>query len=315
MDELREAALVVSPDEAGTRLDAWLAARLGVPRARARRLVAQGAVRVDGRLASSSAKGAALVAGAHIEVSAPAEARAERPVLEPGAPLAILAEGAGFVVLDKPAGVPVHPLASGEHGTLLGALAARRPEVIGVGEGGLRSGVVHRLDVETSGAIVFATEAARFEALRAAFREHRVEKIYRAIVLGSLEGEGVVEVGLVVARHRPARVRVVDPRRDARGRGARRARLSWRAQERLGPATLVEVRLETGHLHQIRASFAHLGHPVAGDRLYGPPVEEDPTEAPRQMLHAARLRVDDVDAWSPDPPDLAGVLAKLQATR
>lgn len=308
-----EALRAVTPEEAGARLDAWLAARLGVSRARARRLVAQGAVSVDGRLASPSAKGAPLAAGTCVEVSAPAAAAAEAPPDEPGAPLTVLAEGDGFVAVDKPPGVAVHPLLPGERGTLLGAVAARWPGIVGVGEAGLRSGVMHRLDVDTSGVVLFATTPARFESLRDAFRSHRVEKIYRAIVLGSLEGEDVLDVGLLVARHRPAKVRVVDPRRDARGRGARRGRLRWRALQDLGVATLLEIRLETGHLHQIRATFAHVGHPVAGDRLYGPPAAEDPTGAPRQMLHAARVKVDDVEASSPDAPDFEAVLSRLRA--
>lgn len=307
--------LVVPAEEAGARLDAWLASRLGVPRARARRLVAQGAVSVDGRLASPSAKGAPLPAGAHVEVSAPAAAASEMPIAEPDAPLEVLAEGPGFVAVYKPPGVPVHPLVPGERGTLLGAVAARWPAIVGVGESGLRSGVVHRLDVDTSGVVLFATAPERFERLRDAFRSHRVEKIYRAIVLGTLLDEDVLDVGLVMARHRPAKVRVVDPRHDARGRGARRGRLHWRALEDLGCATLVEIRLETGHLHQIRATFAHVGHPVAGDRLYGPPAAEDPSGAPRQMLHAARVKVDDVEASSPDPPDFAAALARLRAAR
>ena len=315
MGEPEEKRLVVAPEEAGARLDAWLAARLGVPRARARRLVAQGAVSVDGRLASPAAKGASLAAGAHVEISAPAAAAAETPIAEPGAPLEILAEGPGFVAVHKPPGMPVHPLEPGERGTLLGAVAARFPAIVGVGEAGLRSGVVHRLDVDTSGVVVFATEPGRFERLRDAFRSHRVEKIYRAIVLGELADEDVLDVGLVMARHRPAKVKVVDPRRDARGRGARRGRLRWRALEDLGTATLLEIQLETGHLHQIRATFAHVGHPVAGDRLYGPPADEDPTGAPRQMLHAARVKVDDVEASSPDPPDFLEVLARLRASR
>jgi 23S rRNA pseudouridine1911/1915/1917 synthase len=311
MKESGEERLRVAPEEAGVRLDAWLATRLGIARARARRLVAQGAVSVDGRVASSAAKGAPMQAGAAVEISAPAEAAAERPLAEPRAPLVILAEGTDWLAVEKPAGMPVHPLDPGERGTLLSAVVARRPEILGVGEGGLRSGVVHRLDVETSGVTLFATTAERWERLRAAFSEHRVEKRYRALVLGRLEGEGCVEVGLVVARHKPARVRVVDPRHDARGRGARLARLRWRALEGFPSATLLEVALETGHLHQIRASLAHLGHPVAGDRVYGVPAEADPTGAPRQMLHAARIAIDDIVAESPDPPDLAGVLAAL----
>jgi len=305
----------VEPEEGGARLDALLAAHLGIPRARARRLVAQGAVSVDGRVAGAGAKGSQIPAGATVEISAAVEAGEERALPEPAAALEVLAEGPGWIALDKPAGTPVHPLSPQEGGTLLNALVARRPEMHGVGEGGLRSGVVHRLDVLTSGVLLFATTQPSWERLREAFRAHRPEKLYRALVLGRLEGEGRVELGLVVARHRPARVRVVDPRHDARGRGARLGRLRWRALESLGAASLIEVALETGHLHQIRASFAHLGHPVAGDRVYGPAELDDPTAAPRQMLHAARLRLDEIAAESPDPDDLAQLLARLRAAR
>jgi 23S rRNA pseudouridine1911/1915/1917 synthase len=310
-----EESFRVEPEEAGARLDALLAARLGIPRARARRLVAQGAVSVDGRLAGAGAKGSPIPAGATVEVSAAARAGEERALPEPDASFEVLAEGPGWIALDKPAGTPVHPLAPREGGTLLNALAARRPEVHGVGESGLRSGVVHRLDVQTSGVVLFATSQASWERLREAFSAHRPEKLYRALVLGRLEGEGRVELGLVVSRHRPARVRVVDPRHDARGRGARLGRLRWRALESFDVATLIEVTLETGHLHQIRASFAHLGHPVAGDRVYGPAEAEDPTAAPRQMLHAARLHLDEIAAESPDPDDLVRVLSGLRQAR
>lgn len=320
-----EESFRVPAEEEGVRLDAWLALRLGVPRARARRLVAQGAVSVDGRTAGAGAKGAALAAGAMVTVSGPAAAQDERPVAEPGLVLPVLAEGDDWIAVDKPAGMPVHPLAPGETGTALNAVAALRPGIVGVGEAGLRAGVVHRLDVDTSGVLVFATAEARWRALREAFAAHRVEKIYRAIVRGVLAGEGAEEVGLVVSRHRPARVRVVDPRRDARGRGARLARLRWRAIEALAGATLVEVRLETGHLHQVRATFAHLGHPLLGDRTYGGDEGSDAPDAsrqrlhagdaPRQMLHAARVACDDVRAESPDPDDFRASLARLRATR
>ena len=93
------------------------------------------------------------------------------------------------------------------------------------------------------------------------------------------------------------------------------ARLRWRALAALAGATLVEVHLETGHLHQIRATFAHLGHPVAGDRVYGPPSAGDPSGAPRQMLHAARVRTGDVRAGSPDPADFEAVLERLRVSR
>jgi 23S rRNA pseudouridine1911/1915/1917 synthase len=302
-------ALVVGEQDAGRRLDAYLADQLGLSRAAARRLLARGAVRVAGR--SAPAKGAALVAGLRVEVSAFTPEPLLRPEAEPELPLKVLAQGPGWLVVDKPSGVPVHALSPGEKGTLLSAVVARHPEIAGVGEGGLRSGVVHRLDVDTSGALLFATEEAAFRRLRAAFASHRVEKRYRAIVRGELAGAGEFEVGLVIARHRPARVRVVEAERAAVDRRVRRAKLAWRALEPLCAATLVEITLETGFLHQIRASFAHAGSPIVGDMVYG--SGEERMRAPRQMLHASALRVDEVSAVSPDPVDFSALLQGLRS--
>lgn len=291
--------------ESGWRLDAWLAAALGASRAEVRRELARGSVTVEGRPVGLRAKGTTVAAGTTVEVASfepPAE-RAPEP--EPDAPLVLLASGPGWVAVDKPAGQPVHPLEPGERGTVLNALVARHPEILGVGEGGLRSGVVHRLDVDTSGVLLFATDEPRFEALRRAFRRHRVRKTYRAVVEGRLEGEGELELHLAVARHRPARVRVVPPDDPAHGRRSRRTRLSWTALAALPDATLVEVRPVTGFLHQIRVSLAHLGHPVVGDAAYG----ARPTPlADRHLLHAARVAHADVDVSSPDPPELARAL-------
>ena len=302
--------LLVAAQEAGARLDAFLAARLGVPRQEVRRLLAAGGVRLDGRRVGAAAKGWRLAAAARVEVEGfvPRAAQAPRP--EPAAPLVVLAEGPGWVALDKPPGTALHPLAPDETGTLLNALVARRPEILGVGEGGLRSGVVHRLDVDTSGAVLFATDEGTWRRLRHAFRTHRVTKRYRAIVAGSPPAEGRAALTLALASHRPARVRVVPPEEAGRA-GARATRLSWRRIEGFGDAALLEVALETGFLHQIRVSLAHLGHPILGDRLYAPP--EVAARAPRQLLHAARLSVQEIAVESPDPPDFAAALAALRA--
>ena len=305
----RPRVLAVSPEDAGQRLDVFLATRLALSRSQVRRLLERGAVSVAGRPVVARAKGARVDAGAEVQVAPFTRPDGMRVVPTPAAPLAVLAEGRGWVAVDKPPGVPVHPLDEDESGTALNALVARHPELQGVGEGGLRSGVVHRLDVDTSGALLFALDASTWQGLRAAFAEHRVEKVYRALVVGHPPAEGDAEVGLVTARHRPARVRVLAP--GAPGRGARVCSLRWRALERLPGATLLEVRPRTGHLHQIRVTLAHLGHPVAGDRVYG--AREDATGAPRQMLHAARVACGEVLAESPDPEDLRAVLARLRA--
>ena len=302
------ARLEVCEAEAGARLDVFLARRLGLSRADARALLARGAVALDGRIAELAAKGLALEAGARVDVMGAAPRAAQRPAAEPELGFAVLAEGPGWLVLDKPAGVPVHPLAEDERGTLLNFAVARHPEMLGIGEGGLRSGVVHRLDVDTSGCLALAISEPAWRRLREAFRRHRVSKTYRAIALGALRERGELELPLVVARHRPARVRAALPGE----RGARATRLAWRVRERLRGAVLVEVDLETGFLHQVRATLAHLGAPLAGDRLYGPPAEGDPSGAARQMLHAARLSYAELSAESPDPPDFREVLDRLR---
>jgi len=297
-----ERAFVVAPADAGRRLDAWLAERLAIGRAGVRRLLESGRVVVDGRPFERRDKSTPLASGARVAVAAFAPPAERRAIAEPERPLVVRAEGAGWIALDKPAGVPVHPLRDDETGTLLNALVARRPEVHGVGEGGLRSGVAHRLDVDTSGVVLFATDEPTWQRLRAAFRAHRVEKVYRALVLGRLAGAGEARLSLVVARHRPAYVRAVDPET----RGARRTSLAWRALAHGGGATLVEVRPKTGFLHQIRATFAALGHPLVGDRTY---AADDPIGAPRHLLHAARIAVDEIEAESPDAPDFAAAVA------
>jgi 23S rRNA pseudouridine1911/1915/1917 synthase len=306
MEESTGEALEVAADEAGRRLDLFLAERLRLSRGSARRLLASGAVRIGGRTLAEGDKGLALRAGERVLVSLAVRADAERIAPEPDAALWVLAHGPGWLAVDKPAGIPVHPLAAGERGTLLSAVAARHPELQGIGEGGLRSGVVHRLDVDTSGAMLIATDAAQWQRLRAAFSEHRVEKRYRAIALGRVAADGEIELPLVIARHRPAFVRAAQPGDAA----ARRTVTRWRVVEPLRGATLVEVRTVTGFLHQVRATLAHLGHPLAGDRRYAP--DGDETGATRHMLHAADLRFEEIAAHSPDPRDFAQQLSALR---
>ena len=303
--------LEVAPDESGRRLDVFLAERLGLSRAQTRRLLAHGMVQVGGRSVGETAKGVAVRGGETVVIEPFTSPGEQRVRAEPDLPLRIAAEGPGWFAADKPAGVPVHPLRVDETGTLANAVIARHPDMHGVGEGALRSGVVHRLDVDTSGVLLFATREARWQELRAAFRAHRVDKRYRAIALGRLDEDGHVELPLLTARHRPARVRVASEAERRAARGVRAARLQWRVLERFADATLLEVAPVTGFLHQIRAILAHLGHPLAGDRSYA--SREDPTGAARHMLHASHVAVDDVSASAPDAPDFAALLERLRA--
>jgi len=306
-----EQSFAVDARDSGSRVDVFLADKLALSRAQARRLLARGAVRIGNRTLAEAAKGERLPLGSVVAVKQFTRPENQRALPEPDRPLAVVGQGEGWVAVDKPAGVPVHPLEPDEVGTVLNALIARHPEIHSVGEGGLRSGVVHRLDVDTSGVLLFAILPEPWDRIRSGFREHRISKVYRAVVAGCVEGDGAVELGFVTARHRPAKVRVVADAELSRTRGARMGSLKWRCLERFGDrATLLEVRPRTGHLHQIRATFAHLGFPVAGDKVYG--NLPDGVDAPRQMLHAARIHYDEIEAESPDPLDFLGVCERLR---
>jgi 23S rRNA pseudouridine1911/1915/1917 synthase len=301
-------SLPIREEDRGQRLDRFLAEQLRLSRSQVRRLLARGAVSVGGRSVSEDAKGMNLQPGPVVEVTPFARPEDQRALSAPDQPLQLLARGSGWLAVDKPAGTPVHPLREDESDTVLNAVIARFPEIHGVGEGGLRSGVVHRLDVDTSGVLLFATEEVIWKQLRGAFQEHLVEKCYRALVIGALAGEGSLEVGLVTARHRPARVRVVAEAERERARGIHIGVLRWRSLEVFGDVTLVEVTPKTGFLHQIRVSLAHLGFPVLGDRSYGP--ASGPVSVPRQMLHAARASWGEIEASSPDPDDFRVALSQ-----
>ena len=287
-------AWVVHPDQAGERLDRFLATNLPASRSRVRQLLASGAVSLDHRVMRENDGGRALREGGEIEVAEDVPGL----LAEGGDALEVLAEGAGWVAVNKPAGIPVHPLALGETGTLLNAVLERYPAVRGVGdEGELRSGVVHRLDVDTSGAVLFALEQARWLALRSAFTEHRVTKRYRALVSGRLSGAGRERATLAVTRHRPAYVEVV-------GEGhpdGRRCSLDWRVLDTGSDASEIEINLHTGFLHQVRVMMAARGHALLGDTTYADELVA--SRAPRQMLHAVSIAVDDIAAEAPLPED------------
>ncbi len=317
-------AFTVGSDAAGTRLDVHLARTLEISRAQSRRLLARGAVSLDGRRLAEKDKGVSLVEGSRLEVESfrPPSEQSPQPEPEGGAPAPkVLASGEGWLVVDKPPGMPVHPLHDGETGTVLNAVVKQHPEIVGVGEGGLRCGVVHRLDVWTSGALVVATREDVWQRLRSAFAEHRVAKRYLALVEGELDvgDEEALEMnlGLVMARHRPAKVRVVradEPESPSVRPVSQTVRL---VESYGGEASLVEIEPKTGFLHQIRVTLAHLGHPLIGDRTYGARKRDGRADwaeacgATRHMLHAAEVAVDEVHATAPLAPDFARCREKL----
>ena len=292
----------------GTRLDRAVANWRGLSRAAVLRLLDQGAVSCNGHVMNRANKGDALSGGDCIELSG-AYARGEVPRRDGSMDLVVLSEGDGWLVIDKPAGTPVRPHTLDEAGTILNAVVARCPYIIGVGEGGLRSGVVHRLDTDTSGALLVATDQDVWDRLRFAFAEHRIQKRYLAIVAGAIDAAGVCRRHLRVAAHQPARVQVESEVVEAGD--ARLCSLGWRVIERFGErASLIEVDLHTGFLHQVRAMMSALGHAVIGDSTYGNSATRE--QATRQMLHAKSLSFEAIKVETAMPNDMQQVLQSLR---
>jgi 23S rRNA pseudouridine1911/1915/1917 synthase len=305
---------LVLPPGAGGRLDRALADALGVGRAAVKEAFRQGAVKVRGRRARP---GDPAEPGAQVAVEL--EGPAGPPAPEPGLPLAILAEAGGWLVADKPAGLATHPLLAGEGGTLANAVVARRPSCANAGGEPREGGAVHRLDVETSGCVLFAKDRESWGALRALFAARAVEKVYLAVVRGRLASGGVCSVPLASRGGRVVPVPDALAAERQAGKGARPPRPAethYEPLRALGGHTLVEVRIVTGVLHQIRAHLAFLGHPVAGDAAYGGEAAHLPGLA-RHALHAWRLGFDPpeggdrVRVESPLPADLAALVERL----
>jgi len=289
----------------GQRLDRFLASRLGISRARVRHLLEVGQINLAGRTLVLTDKSHPVEPGERFEIAGALRAEDESPTPRLDLDCEVVSEGVGWIVVNKPAGCGVHPLRQDQDDTVLNAVVARRPGILGVGEGGLRSGVVHRLDVDTSGALVLATDEDAWARLRGAFSDHRVDKRYLALVVGRFEKARRLDLSLSITRHQPAHV---DVRPDGHA-----CRLYARPIQVFESATLIDVKLETGFLHQIRATMAHIGHPILGDVEYGGVGEGMPVQAPRQMLHAAKLDVDEIRVEIPPPSDFEALLAEMSA--
>jgi 23S rRNA pseudouridine1911/1915/1917 synthase len=309
-------ALTVAPEEAGVRLDQFLARRLGFSRARVQKLLKSGLVTLNGR------------AGAPAYQVRPGDAfRVTVPAPEPShlapepLPLNIIYEDRDLLVVNKPPGLVVHPGAGHRTGTLLNALLHHCPELQEIGEIS-RPGLVHRLDKDTSGLLVAAKTELAHQSLVRQFQEHRVHKKYLALVWGRLkEREGKIEGE--VGRHPTERQKMsVHPRR------GKAAVTLWRVRlEFPGPLTLVELTPRTGRTHQLRVHLASLGHPVVGDATYGggvnrlkgiPKLQGLKPLLHRQLLHAFQLgfthpRIGAAVAWeAPLPEDFRAVVEYLE---
>ncbi|MDQ3904350.1 MAG: RluA family pseudouridine synthase [Actinomycetota bacterium] len=293
----------------GMRVDAGLARLLGLSRTAVAGLTETSAVLIDGHPVGKSDR---LAAGAWLEITLPDPQQPAAATAAPVPGLRVLHDDADVVVVDKPVGVAAHPSPGWSGPTVLGGLAAAGIQVAASGAAE-RHGVVHRLDVGTSGLMAVAKSERGYAALKRAFRDRTVAKHYRALVQGHPDpSRGTIDAP--IDRH---------PKHDWRFAvmaGGKQSVTHYQVIEAFPAASLCDVTLETGRTHQIRVHFAALRHPCCGDLTYGAdPVLAQRLGLERQWLHAARLGfphpADDhwVEFTSPDPGDLRHALDVLAA--
>jgi 23S rRNA pseudouridine1911/1915/1917 synthase len=285
---------MVPASNAGERLDRFLAtAQTDLSRSRLQALIRAGLVQVNGLPARASLR---LRDGDRVQVEVP-EPRAAAPLCPEALPLTVVYEDEWLLVIDKPAGMVVHPGAGVASGTLAHALLHRHPEIAGVG-GEDRPGIVHRLDKDTSGLMVVARHPRAYRGLVEAIARRQVRRVYRALAWGAPGADqGRIEGSIGRDPRNRKRMAVV-------GSGGRPAATRWRVVERFGGvATLLEAILETGRTHQIRVHLAAIGHPLLGDEAYGggfktkanhlaPDAREALEALGRQALHAYLLAIE-----------------------
>ena len=313
--EFREHALTLAPEAAGLRFDQALAQALPqYSRARLKTWIESGAVQVDGRPLRGKDR---VLGGEQVRIRAqlPPQGRVQAEAL----PLTVLFRDRSMLVIDKPAGLVVHPGAGNLRHTLQNALLALDPKLALVP----RAGLVHRLDKDTSGLLLVARTPEAHTVLTAAMAARQITREYLAVCTGVMTGGGTIDQP--IGRHRTLRTRMA-VRSDGRA-----AVTHYRVERRFRAHTLVRVTLETGRTHQIRVHLAHVGFPVVGDPVYGgrrripkrgsPALAAELQAFPRQALHAARLTLvhpltHREHEWrSPLPEDMQRLLDALEAGR
>jgi len=298
--------LQAKPDDAGKRVDAWLAERLeGASRSAAQRLLEEGLVCLDGK---PPAKNYRLAGDEAVEVSLPEPEPLEASPQD--IPLDVVYEDGDVIVVNKPKGLVVHPAPGHPDGTLVNALLFHCGDSLsGVG-GALRPGIVHRIDRDTSGLIIAAKNDFAHQKLAAQLQDHTLARTYECVVIGNLrEDSGAVDA--------PIGRCPTDRKRMAVAQGGRRAVTHWEVIARYPGYTHLRCRLETGRTHQIRVHMAHLGHPILGDTVYG---AKKPVPGLRgQCLHAVGLRFlhprtgEAVELSCPLPEEFQAALRRIGA--
>ena len=299
----------LSVEETSDRLDRYLASQLtDVSRSRLQKLIEQGYVQINGDVCTS--KKLDVKSGDRIQINIPDAEPLDLQAED--IPLDILYEDDSLLILNKPAGLVVHPSAGHETGTMVNALLAHCPTLPGI-NGVQRPGIVHRLDKDTTGAIAVAKTEQAFHHLQEQFRTKTARRDYLAIVYGAPPQESGT-IDQPIGRHPVERQKMAVVSKEK----GRRAITHWHIKERLGNYTLMEFELETGRTHQIRVHSAFTGHPIVGDPVYGSGRKSINVNLPGQALHAWRLRLKHpvteewVVAIAPLPPTFTKLLEVLK---
>ena len=312
---------IVTKEESGRRLDVFLSScrELSLSRAQIKKVADAGQIRLNNLPAKA---GRLLRKGDAIVFEKPPVIAYD--VLPENIPLTVVYEDNFLLVIDKPAGLVVHPAAGNYRGTLVNALLFHCQDLSGIG-GVRRPGIVHRLDKGTSGLMVVAKSDAAHQGLMAQFKKHEVKKTYGTLVYGDVAGDkGVIDMPV-------GRDRVDRKKMSTRSRRGKEARTHWRVCERYGGVTLLQVDIETGRTHQIRVHLTHAGYPLVGDAVYGgvkrvkavadPAVRERLKIMRRPALHASRLNFTHpvtgsiLSFSSPLPEDMASLCDFLRGCR
>ncbi len=267
-------------DGEGMRLDTWLTRQVRfLSRVHIRKLIYTGRVLINGRIVIGRHN---IRVGEQIEIELPPPI--PMAIKAQAIPLDVLHEDADIIVINKPPGLVVHPACGHADGTLANALIYRCPDMIIGNE--IRPGLAHRLDRDTSGALVAAKNARALAILARQFKRRDVRKEYLAVVWGRPDpSHGSLEMPIGHDAADPQKMSVITP-------AGRSATTHYLTEQVLGAWTLLRVRIESGRTHQIRVHLAHIGHPVVGDRTYGfNPSRAVPALVERQMLHAHRIRI------------------------
>ncbi|MGH7811358.1 MAG: RluA family pseudouridine synthase [Candidatus Binatia bacterium] len=303
---------LVPAEVTSVRLDSFVRRRLPyLSRRKLDQAIAEKLFWVNGR---AGKKGDRLAAGDRLAFLGPAHWLAERPSDAAHLHVPVVYEDASILALDKPAGLPTHGFSARDGATLANLIAARWPELLNIGKSRWEPGLVHRLDVETSGLILVAKTQTAFDSVRAQFRRREIRKTYWALVWGNALAEGVIDFALTHDSRDRRKMRIVS--------SARNPKRAWRAlttYRKLGSApglSLLEIEMATGVTHQIRVHLAAIGHPIVGDGLYGG-VAKSAIVMRRHFLHAKRLvfcHPDDGRSLTLDselPSELSEVLTRV----